>query len=95
MNLKVSLSLLIVSFHVGRSQNVDNNGNHFGNEDNKDGTTADAGTTTTLSDVPPEAICLFNSKCGPFLRRHIPRLIDFNRIDLHIGWRVHPKKSVC
>jgi hypothetical protein len=66
MNLKVSLSLLIVSIHVGRSQNVENNGNHVGNKNNKDGTTAEAGTTTTLSDVPPEAICLFNSKCAPF-----------------------------
>ena len=54
------------SFHVGRSQNVENNGNPFGNKNNKDGTTARAGTTTTLSDVPPEAICLFNSKCAPF-----------------------------
>ena len=54
------------SFHVGRSQNVENNGNPFGNKNNKDGTTARAGTKTTLSDVPPEAICLFNSKCAPF-----------------------------
>ena len=54
--------------------------------------------------APTEAICLYNSKCGPFViyytlrlfvqheRNHGVQLMqfDFNR---RIGWRMHPKKT--